>query len=77
MTAVSPQTNGAGLVQIQSHDEIVRERLAAERQRLELEAGIDRTGVSPFRRPVENAFTRSQRATTTLLFGGLPGSTRS
>jgi predicted nucleotide-binding protein (sugar kinase/HSP70/actin superfamily) len=64
-------TGTNGLVQINSKDDIIRERLAEERQRLEQEAGIGALVSGHFRRPVENGFVRSQRDKTTILFGGL------
>jgi len=64
-------SDGAGLVQIASHEEIVRRRLEEERRRLEQEAGLDRRQVKQFHRPVERPFTRAERDRTTLLFGGL------
>jgi predicted nucleotide-binding protein (sugar kinase/HSP70/actin superfamily) len=67
-TASGPAT---GLVQISSKEEWVRQRLEEERRRLEQEAGIERRPVAHFQRPVENPFTKSQRDSTTILFGGL------
>jgi len=62
----------AGLVQIgQSIEEIIQQRLAEERARLEQEAGLSRKEVHQFKRPVERPFTKEQRPKTTLLFGGL------
>lgn len=52
-------------------EELVANRVAGERSRLEREAGIAGNAVKHFRRPVEKPFTRAQRAHTTLLFGGL------
>jgi predicted nucleotide-binding protein (sugar kinase/HSP70/actin superfamily) len=52
-------------------DESIRQRLDLERARLELEEGLQRTDRQHFKRPVERPFTRDQRSTTTLLFGGL------
>ena len=49
----------------------LRERLQRERKRLEREAGLDRPAARQFHRPIERMFTKSQRATTTILFGGL------
>jgi predicted nucleotide-binding protein (sugar kinase/HSP70/actin superfamily) len=60
-----------GLVQIKSPEEIIRERVAAERARLEREAGLQHRQVHHFQKPVERPFTADQRAHTTLLFGGL------
>jgi predicted nucleotide-binding protein (sugar kinase/HSP70/actin superfamily) len=63
---------GAGLVQIQkSIEEVIQERLAEERARLEHEAGVAKKEIHHFKRPTERAFTASQRGHTTLLFGGL------
>src|SRR5689334_17044353 len=62
---------GESLVQITSKEDVIRQRLREERQRLEQEAGIERKPTQRFQRPVERAFTKSQRDKTTLLFGGL------
>ncbi|HET8667380.1 MAG TPA: hypothetical protein VFM10_05320, partial [Terriglobales bacterium] len=59
------------LVQIKSPEEIIRERVAAERARLEREAGLAHRQVHHFQKPVERLFTADQRSSTTLLFGGL------
>src|SRR6266536_1540178 len=62
----------ASLIQIRtSNDDLLRERLQQERERLEREAGLETRTVRHFHRPVERPFTKSQRATTTILFGGL------
>jgi predicted nucleotide-binding protein (sugar kinase/HSP70/actin superfamily) len=68
-----PQAN---LVQIsssveQSIEQIIQQRLAEERARLEREAGVSKREVHHFRRPEERPFTKAQRGHTTLLFGGL------
>ena len=63
--------HGAGLVQIGSKEEVIRQRLEEERLRLEKEAGLERKQIQHFQRPVENPFTKSQRDRTTILFGGL------
>ncbi len=60
-----------GLVQIGSVEEMIQQRLAEERARLEQQAGLEKKERSPFQRPVERPFTKSQRGHTTLLFGGL------
>jgi predicted nucleotide-binding protein (sugar kinase/HSP70/actin superfamily) len=60
-----------GLVQISSKEEVIRQRLQEERRRLEREAGIEQRQVSHFHKPIENPFVKSQRDTTTILFGGL------
>jgi predicted nucleotide-binding protein (sugar kinase/HSP70/actin superfamily) len=62
---------GAGLVKIQSIEEIIQQRLAEERQRLEKEVGLEKRGVHHFKRPKERMFFKGQRGHTTLLFGGL------
>ena len=61
----------AGLVQIGSIEEVIQQRLAEERARLEREAGVPKHDVHHFKRPKERAFARAERAFTTLLFGGL------
>ncbi|MCZ2151660.1 MAG: hypothetical protein LC126_28280 [Bryobacterales bacterium] len=63
---------GTGLVQINSSiEDIIRQRLAEERARLEHEAGLERRDVHHFKRPAERYFKANQRGHTTLLFGGL------
>jgi predicted nucleotide-binding protein (sugar kinase/HSP70/actin superfamily) len=62
--------NGRGADLIRIGDSI-RNRIEAERVRLAFEAGLTEPRRLHFKRPVERPFTRSQRATTTLLFGGL------
>ncbi len=64
---------GSGLVQInQSIEDIIQQRLAEERLRLEQEAGLEaKRDVHHFKKPTENFFTAGQRGHTTLLFGGL------
>jgi predicted nucleotide-binding protein (sugar kinase/HSP70/actin superfamily) len=64
-----PSSNG--LVQIQSLEEMIRERVTQERERLEKEAGIVHKQVHHFHKPIERTFTADQRHKTTLLFGGL------
>ena len=61
-----------GLVQIDaSIEDIIRQRLAEERARLEREAGVVHRDAHQFKRPVERPFTKDERGHTTLLFGGL------
>jgi len=65
-----------GLVQIsgspdQSIEQIIQQRLAEERARLEGEAGLRKRETRQFKRPVERMFTKDDRGHTTLLFGGL------
>src|SRR6266496_3788554 len=62
-----PMPDG-GLVQI---EQIIQQRLAEERARLEREARLVKREVHHFKRPVERPFTADQRGKTTLLFGGL------
>ncbi len=69
---VEPQVSpSANLVQIGSIEEIIQQRLAEERARLEREAGVPKQDVHHFKRPAERPFTKKERAFTTLLFGGL------
>src|SRR5579883_1174227 len=70
---VQPKANPpAGLVQIgTSIEDIIQQRLAEERARLEREAGVVKREVHHFKRPTEKPFTKEQRSQTTLLFGGL------
>ena len=65
------QSPGSGFVQIQPVEEMIRQRLAEVRVRMEKEAGVTRKAVHHFKGPVERPFTKSQRPHTTLLFGGL------
>jgi len=65
---VSPSAN---LVQIGSVEDVIQQRLAEERARLEREAGVPKQENHHFKRPVERPFTKQERAFTTLLFGGL------
>ena len=67
---------GLGLVQIGASPEsaieqIIQQRLAEERARLEREAGLAKRETHQFKKPAENPFTAKQRGHTTLLFGGL------
>jgi len=65
-----------GLVQIgasaeQSIEQIIQQRLAEEKARLERESGLQTKERHHFKRPAERPFTKDQRGQTTLLFGGL------
>jgi predicted nucleotide-binding protein (sugar kinase/HSP70/actin superfamily) len=72
MMATFPQQDIPGnLVQIMPQEELIRQRLADERARLERVAGIERKEIKHFHRPKEMSFTKQQRANTTILFGGL------
>src|SRR5579859_5683625 len=63
----------SGLTQgpVVSVEEQIRSRLAAERERLAREAGLDSTHAKHFHRPIERAFTASERDKVTILIGGL------
>jgi hypothetical protein len=65
--------SSANLVHIRSAsvEETIQQRLAAERARLEREAGLGRHDHHQFKRPRERPFTKSERGHTALLFGGL------
>jgi len=65
-----PPASG-GLIQISSKEALIRQKLEDERRRLEREAGLERRAVQQFHKPIERAFTKSQRDHTTILFGGL------
>ncbi len=54
-----------------SPEDVIRQRLTAERARLEQEAGIEKREVQHFHKPIERPFTKLQRDHTTILFGGL------
>jgi len=82
-TSTHPAVSG-GLVQIAPNDEpngrtletasleeLIRERVSAERARLEQAAGVTHKQVHHFHKPIERPFTADQRTKTTLLFGGL------
>jgi predicted nucleotide-binding protein (sugar kinase/HSP70/actin superfamily) len=60
-----------GLVQITPVEDLIRQRVAEERARLEREAGVVHKQVHHFHKPIERPFTAAQRHKTTLLFGGL------
>ncbi len=62
----------AGLVQIGAQiEDVIQQRLAEERARLERESGVVKRDLHHFKKPVERPFTADQRGRTTLLFGGL------
>jgi predicted nucleotide-binding protein (sugar kinase/HSP70/actin superfamily) len=52
-------------------DTLVERSVARERERLERESGLAPLQTHAFKRPVERPFLKSERADTTLLFGGL------
>ncbi len=71
-----PRPTAPGLVQIgksgeDAIEQIIQQRLAEERARLEREAGVQHKESHAFKKPVERPFTKQQRGHTTLLFGGL------
>ncbi|HYE66036.1 MAG TPA: hypothetical protein VD966_10660 [Pyrinomonadaceae bacterium] len=74
-TNVSKNTASAplpsGLVNITSREDLLKQKLEEERARLAREMGIELQLKEHFKKPVERPFTASQRAHTTLLFGGL------
>ena len=57
-----------GLIQIEQ-DNLIKERLAAERTRLRKLAGLDVP--EHFHKPIERPFTAEERSRVTILFGGL------
>ena len=59
-TSTHPATGG-GLVQISSLEELVRQRVAEERARLEKEAGIEHKEIHHFHKPIERPFTAAAR----------------
>ncbi|MGH9349701.1 MAG: activator of (R)-2-hydroxyglutaryl-CoA dehydratase [Vicinamibacterales bacterium] len=72
--SVSDQPPGTAIpVRLASRRDIeedIARRLAAERERLERQAGL-RTDVKHFERPVERPFTAAERDRVTILIGGL------
>ncbi len=66
-----PTNTPKSLINITSKEEAIKQKLAEERARLAREMGIEEQPRLHFKKPVENPFTKSQRAHTTLLFGGL------
>ncbi|MGZ4732624.1 MAG: hypothetical protein ACXVZH_10835 [Terriglobales bacterium] len=70
-TSTQIPASGQGLVQISSLEDMIRQRVAEERARLEKEAGVVHKQVHHFHKPIEHTFTKEQRHKTTLLFGGL------
>jgi predicted nucleotide-binding protein (sugar kinase/HSP70/actin superfamily) len=71
MEATTTHSAKSNLVQIDSREELIRRRLEQERISLEREAGLGSRTIQHFHRPQENPFTRSQRDSTKILFGGL------
>jgi predicted nucleotide-binding protein (sugar kinase/HSP70/actin superfamily) len=65
-----PATPAFPLRSRQQMEEEIQQRVAAERRRLEAEAGR-RKELNQFRRPMERPFTAAERNRVTILFGGL------
>ena len=61
------QSSNRSLVQIDT-DDVIRQRLEVERERLKKQFGLSRP--DHFHRPVERAFTAEERNRVTILFGG-------
>jgi predicted nucleotide-binding protein (sugar kinase/HSP70/actin superfamily) len=61
-------TNSMGLISV---DELVGQRVAEERARLERESGLKSFDARQFKRPTERPFTKGEREHTKILFGGL------
>ena len=57
-------SGNSGLVQIGTHEELIRQRLEDARRRMEAEAGIQAREVTHFHKPIERAFTKKQRGET-------------
>ena len=62
---------GISLKKSESNEAEIQRLLLEERMRLEKEYGVEATRIDHFKRPLENTFTKDQRANTTILFGGL------
>lgn len=73
MASASPNQFPTSLVQIAPNagEDQIRQRLEEARRQLEQEAGITHRQKQHFHKPIERPFTKSQRAHTTVLFGGL------
>ncbi len=62
---------GISLKKTESKESEIQRLLLEERMRLEKEYGVEAKRIDHFKRPLENTFTKDQRANTTILFGGL------
>lgn len=69
-TTIPAESVKIGLKHTNKEDDI-QQLLIQERMRLEKEYGIEAKKIDHFKRPLEKAFTKDQRADTTILFGGL------
>ena len=56
-TSTQIPSSNPGLVQISSLEDMIRDRVAQERARLEKEAGVVHKQVHHFHKPVERTFT--------------------
>ena len=63
-TSTQIPSSGPGLVQISSLEDMIRQRVAEERARLEKEAGVVHKPVHHFHKPIERAFTKEERPHT-------------
>ncbi|MBZ0203202.1 MAG: activator of (R)-2-hydroxyglutaryl-CoA dehydratase [Ignavibacteria bacterium] len=62
---------GINLKKSESKEAEIQRMLLEERMRLEKEYGVGAKPIDHFKKPLEHTFTKDQRATTTILFGGL------
>ncbi len=62
---------GISLKKTESKEAEIQRLLLEERMRLEKEYGVEAKRIDHFKKPLENTFTKDQRANTTILFGGL------
>ena len=62
---------GISLKKSESKEAEIQRLLLEERMRLEKEYGVAAKQIDHFKRPLETTFTKDQRASTTILFGGL------
>ena len=65
------EEKGLDAEQRRKFEAYIEKKMEQERFKLEQEAGVGTGGIQHFARPVQNPFTKQQRATTKLLFGGL------
>ena len=67
----TPESSSTQRVSLPLLQDQINAELRRERERLLQESGLGRPSVAHFKRPVERAFTRSDREHVTILFGGL------
>ncbi len=70
-TPVTTEPVKIGFHQNVGKEDEIQKLLIQERIRLEKEYGLGAKKIDHFKRPLEKAFTKDQRAETTILFGGL------